>query len=203
VEPLKLSVCGATYNLNQTSCIIQSRTGARKRPTLTNLGFQLLVLTIQESTSAEKFVGEIGSESKSQGRLLSLDIGTKRIGVAVSDELRITVRPLPPIQRTSWKHLLLEVRRMVAEFDARAIVIGLPLRLDGTEGDAAHEARRTAEKFQLSLAIPVYLQDERLSTVAAHEALKKSGKSAQEIADLIDSEAAVLILREFMGREFS
>ena len=143
------------------------------------------------------------SEHKPQGRVLALDIGAKRVGVAISDELRISIRPLTPIKRTSWKKLLIEVKRVVNEFGARTLVIGLPLRLDGTEGDAANEARRTAEKFRLSLAIPVHLQDERLSTIAAQESLAASGKSSQEIIAQIDSEAAAIILRDFINREQS
>ena len=114
---------------------------------------------------------------------------------------RISIRPLTPIKRTSWKKLLIEVKRVVNEFGARTLVIGLPLRLDGTEGDAANEARRTAEKFRLSLAIPVHLQDERMSTIAAQESLAASGKSSQEIIEQIDSEAAAIILRDFINHE--
>ena len=67
------------------------------------------------------------------GRIIALDPGTKRVGVAVCDELRVTTRPLTVITRESWKKLLLQVQNIVAEFDAGALVVGLPLESDGTE----------------------------------------------------------------------
>src|SRR5258707_15406983 len=82
------------------------------------------------------------------GRLLALDLGAKRIGVAVSDELHITTRPLPVILRQSWKELLRQVAGLVQSFEAKGLVIGLPLRLDGGEGDAAEGVRALAEKFR-------------------------------------------------------
>jgi len=139
------------------------------------------------------------SKAKTLGRVMAIDIGTKRIGVAVCDELRIAVRPLPPIQRGSWKHFLQEVRRLIAELEASALVIGMPLRLDGSEGDAATSVRQLAEKFGRSLSIPVYLQDERLTTLSAKDNLKAAGRNIKEIAEQIDSEAAAIILRDFIN----
>lgn len=135
----------------------------------------------------------------SAGRLLALDLGTKRVGVALSDELRITARPLPPIERRSWKDLLRRVAAIIESYDAHGLVIGLPLSLDGAEGPAARDARAVAEKFQRSLSIPVYLQDERLTTVAATAQLKAAGRSDQQIEREVHSEAATLILRDFFA----
>jgi putative Holliday junction resolvase len=133
------------------------------------------------------------------GRLLALDLGTKRVGVAVSDELRITVNPLPPIERRSWKDLLRRVAAIIESYDARGLVIGLPLNLDGAEGPAATDARAVAEKFRRSLSIPVYMQDERLTTFAATAQLRTAGRSDQQIEREVDSEAAALILRDFFA----
>ena len=133
------------------------------------------------------------------GRFAALDIGAKRIGVAISDELNISISPLPPIQRTSWKRLLLEVAELVRHYDARALVIGLPLSLDGTEGSAALDARRLAEKFRLSLNVPVCLQDERLTTFQAKENLRSMKYDQSEIVRRLDSEAAAIILRDFIA----
>ena len=135
----------------------------------------------------------------SAGRLLALDLGTKRVGVAVSDELRITVNPLPPIERRSWKDLLLRVTAIIESYDARGLVIGLPLSLDGAEGPAARNARDVADKFQRSLGIPVYMQDERLTTFAATAQLKTAGRSDRQIEREVDSQAAALILRDFFA----
>jgi putative Holliday junction resolvase len=134
------------------------------------------------------------------GRILSLDIGTNRVGVAVSDELRITIRALEFIERTSWKNLLIAVIRVISEFDAKAVVLGLPLRLDGTEGDASLRIRRLYKNFRASLKVPVFLQDERLTSRAATEKLRDEGYSEKETKRLVDGEAAVLILQEFLSR---
>jgi putative Holliday junction resolvase len=139
--------------------------------------------------------------SNSPGRLLALDLGAKRVGLAVSDELRITVNPLPAIERRSWKDLLRRVAAVIESYDARGLVIGLPLSLAGDEGPAAQDARATAEKFQLSLHVPVYLQDERLTTVAATAELKAAGRSEGEIKQQVDSESAAVILGDFIAHD--
>jgi putative Holliday junction resolvase len=78
------------------------------------------------------------------------------------------------------------------------VVIGLPLRLDGSAGDAALEAQSLALKFARSLKVPVYLQDESLSSVAAEENLRADGHKAEQVSALVDSEAAAVILRDFL-----
>lgn len=133
------------------------------------------------------------------GRLLALDLGARRVGVAVSDELRITVNPLPAIERKSWKALLRQVAAIVDSYDAQGLVIGLPLSLNGAEGTAALDVRGVAEKFQKSLNVPVRLHDERLTTVAATERLRGQGRSAKEIELQVDSESATEILRDFIA----
>ncbi|HYO91885.1 MAG TPA: Holliday junction resolvase RuvX, partial [Pyrinomonadaceae bacterium] len=132
-------------------------------------------------------------------RLLSLDLGRKRVGVAVSDELWLAVRPLEALSRTSWKKLLHDVSEIAGSFDAQALVLGLPLRLDGTEGDAALEARRLARNFELSLKIPVFLQDERLTSREAEAGLRDEGHSVDEMRGRVDSRAAAIILEDFIS----
>ncbi|MEK6337194.1 MAG: Holliday junction resolvase RuvX [Acidobacteriota bacterium] len=135
----------------------------------------------------------------SAGRLLAIDLGAKRVGVAISDELGIAIRPLPAIARRSWKDLLRQIVALVEEFQAKALVVGLPLRLDGVEGEAAASARSAASKFQQSLGIPVLLQDERLTSLEAESDLRSAGKSGREIKGEIDSAAAAVILRDFIA----
>lgn len=120
--------------------------------------------------------------------------------MAVSDELWITVRPLPFLRRTSWKQLLGAVADLLQSFDAQALVIGLPLNLDGTEGQAAQEARRLARNFELSLKVPVHLQDERLSSREAEEHLRVAGRPIDDLRQYVDSESAAIILRDFIVR---
>lgn len=131
--------------------------------------------------------------------IVAIDLGEMRVGIAVSDELSISITRLEALPRTSWKQMLRDVVELVRRFDAQTLVIGLPLRLNGSAGDAALEACRMAEKFARSLAVPVYLQDERLSSVEAEQILRAEGHKREEISALVDSEAAAVILRDFIG----
>ena len=130
--------------------------------------------------------------------VLALDLGSKRVGVAVSDALSISISRLDAIQRTNWKQLLRDVEDLVRRFDAKTLVIGLPLKLNGSLGDAALATRETAQKFARSLPLLVYLQDERLSSTEAEENLRGAGVAPEEIGRFVDSEAAALILRDFL-----
>ena len=134
------------------------------------------------------------------GRIIAIDPGTKRCGVAICDELRVTTRPLPVIHRSSWKKLLSSVKDIVSEFDAKALVVGLPLESDGSESEMSVEARRMAHNFSLSLDIPVLLQDERVTSYEAKGRLWKQGLTPAETRGLVDSAAAAIILSDFLDR---
>ena len=140
-------------------------------------------------------------QSNAVGPILALDLGEKLVGAALSDERLVTTKRLPPLKRSNWKKLLQDVRHLVEHFDARIIVVGLPLRLDGTDGDAAKNARRVAANLAKSIDLPVYLQDERLTSREAMENLKAEGLKPDEIPALIDGEAAATILRDFLDTE--
>jgi putative pre-16S rRNA nuclease len=133
--------------------------------------------------------------------VLALDLGSKRVGVAVSDALSISINRLDVIPRTNWKQLLRDVDNLARRFDAKTLVIGLPLKLNGSLGDAALVIRETALKFARSLKLPVYLQDERLTSAEAEENLRADGLRAEEIDGRVDSEAAALILRDFLASD--
>ena len=133
-----------------------------------------------------------------KGRILALDLGQRRVGVAICDDLLISITRLNPILRTNWKHLLANVAQLVGQYDAKALVIGLPLSLDGTTASAAVATHKTARNFARSLSIPVFLQDERLTSVAAAEQLREAGHNPTDVAQLIDSEAAAIILADFI-----
>ncbi len=139
------------------------------------------------------------SRLPAEGRILALDPGAKRVGAAACDEMRVAVRALPAIKRKSWKELLLQVKKLVSELDAVALVLGLPVNLDGTESENSADVRRWARNFSLSLEIPVFLQDERLTSVAAEENLRDRGVGDKDRKDLIDSEAAAVILEDFLS----
>lgn len=138
---------------------------------------------------------------RARGRVLALDIGSKRVGVAISDELRLTARRLPALKRTPWKRLLKDLAGLCSEFDVRLIVLGLPLRLDGSEGDAALEVRRVARNLCISLKLPIALQDERLTSKDAEASLRNEGLQGQEVAARIDSESAVIFLSDYLSRQ--
>ena len=135
------------------------------------------------------------------GPILALDLGEKRVGMAISDELLISIRRLAPVARSNWKQLLRDVADTVQTCDAKALVIGLPLGLNGNHGPAAKSVEQIAGKFAQSLTIPVFLQDERLTSVAAAEQLRDAGHSSKEAKNLLDSQAAAIILGDFIGAE--
>lgn len=132
------------------------------------------------------------------GPVLALDIGEKLVGAAISDERSITTKRLPPLKRSSWKKLLQDVRDLVEGFDAQTIVVGLPLNMDGTDGEAAKKVRQLAFNLARSVSQAIYLQDERLTSVEAAENLKAEGVRPEDIPGLIDGAAAALILRDFL-----
>lgn len=132
------------------------------------------------------------------GPVLALDLGEKLVGAAISDERLITTKRLPPLKRSNWKKLLQDVRDLLDRYDAVTIVVGLPLSMDGTEGDAAKNVRRLARNLAKSVQQPVYLQDERLTSRAAMENLIAEGVQPEELPALIDGEAAAMILRDFL-----
>jgi putative Holliday junction resolvase len=136
-----------------------------------------------------------------KGPIVALDLGQKRVGVAASDSMHISITKLAPLTRTNWKQLLRDTSEIVRRLDARTLVIGLPLSMDGIRGSAALEAEYAAGKFARSLKIPVYLQDERLSSVEAEKQLRDAGKTTVEMRDLVDCQAAAIILMDFLAGE--
>lgn len=152
----------------------------------------------KETTNTPNF--EDVSRLPNRGRLAAIDPGTKRIGVAVSDEYRITLTRLRAIERSSWKRLLSKIRSVLTEYDAVGLVVGLPYNFDGTESEMSGEARRMARNLALSLEIPVFLQDERATTFEARGRLWSQGLSAEDLAERLDSEAAAIILSDFIDR---
>ncbi|MDQ2937512.1 MAG: Holliday junction resolvase RuvX [Acidobacteriota bacterium] len=133
--------------------------------------------------------------------IVALDLGEKRVGVAISDALSISISRLDAIPRTNWKQLLRDVDNLVRRFDAQTVVIGLPLRLNGSSGGPALDVRALAHKFARSLKVPVYLQDERLTSFAAEHNLRMEGHQRDAVSTRVDSEAAAVILRDFLSAD--
>ena len=135
---------------------------------------------------------------KPAGPIIALDLGEKLVGAAVSDDRLVSIKRLEPLKRSNWKKLLQDIVTLILRYDAQTVVIGLPLRLDGTAGEAAEKARQIATNLARSIAQPVFLQDERLTSFEAMGNLKAEGHNAGEIEALIDGEAAAMILRDFI-----
>lgn len=143
-------------------------------------------------------MSKIKDQPETEAPVLALDLGEKLVGAAVSDQRFLTTKRLPSLKRSNWKRLLQDVQHLIERFDAKTIVVGLPLRLDGTEGEAAKDAHRIAMNLAKSVDLPIYLQDERLTSVEAEANLRAEGVKPEDIPSLIDGEAAAIILRAFL-----
>jgi putative Holliday junction resolvase len=151
----------------------------------------------KETINPEQFTES--EDVPDKGRIVALDPGTKHIGVAVSDETQTIATPVRTIERRSWKKTLAVVKDILGEFDAVALIIGLPYNSDGTESEMSTEARRLARNFSLSLNIPVILQDERVTSYEARRRLWERGVELKDTKRLVDSEAAAIILSDFLA----
>lgn len=129
-------------------------------------------------------------------RILGLDVGDKRIGVAVSDPGRSLARSLQVIERGSKGQDLEVIGQLVRDLDIACIVVGYPRSLDGTIGEQAKRVERYARELERGLGVPVVLWDERLSTVAAERLMRDTGRKDGRRG--IDAVAAALILQSYL-----
>jgi putative pre-16S rRNA nuclease len=134
------------------------------------------------------------------GRVLGLDLGDARIGVAISDDARRMAVPLGTV-RTGAPADLRAIADLIREHGVTLIVVGHPLLLSGEAGDRAHHAERFAAAIGEALDVPVLLQDERLSTVEAGRALRESGASGRDRRRTIDRSAATVILQSWLDTD--
>ena len=156
------------------------------------------------------------------GRVLAIDYGRRRLGLALSDEGRMVARPIPTLERVNRRADVARLRRIVREHGVAQLVVGLPLRLDGTAGEMAAEAREFAGRMAKALRLPVALVDERLTSWEASEGPEKSAtkqtfggsrrgredverrgaySKAHRAPDGVDSQAAALILEAYLRGE--
>jgi putative Holliday junction resolvase len=131
-------------------------------------------------------------------RWMGLDLGSKRIGVALSDELGLTAQPLQVIARHGGTRDLEALARLVREHAVTGVVAGLPLNMDGSEGEAAARVRRFTENLSKHLGLPVRLWDERLTTWEAEAVLREAGVRSRKGRQVVDKLAAALILKGFL-----
>jgi putative Holliday junction resolvase len=133
-------------------------------------------------------------------RLIGADLGSKTIGLALSDVERRIATPLETIRRTKFSKDAARLRMLMDKFGAAALIIGLPLNMDGSEGPSAQAARAFARNFANASGRPCALWDERLSTVAMTRSLIEQGASRAKRAEVIDRMAAAFILQGALDR---
>lgn len=134
-------------------------------------------------------------------RILALDLGDKRIGVAVSQLGGALALPDGVITRRNWSQVIAEIRTRVDAVQADRIVVGLPLRMDGTEGSAAEAARKFVKRLQANVSVPVDVQDERLSTAEAERSLIAADMRRRRRRAVRDAVAAAIMLQTYLDRK--
>jgi putative Holliday junction resolvase len=145
----------------------------------------------------------VGDETILSGRILALDVGERRVGVAISDEKQILARSLTVVHRRSKAQDFETLAQLVREHAVSAIVVGLPLDADGTEGQQARRCRRYAAALSETLVAqqlvtPLIFYDESLSTVDAAEIMIASGRKRRDRRRRIDAVAAAVILQSYL-----
>jgi putative holliday junction resolvase len=141
--------------------------------------------------------GQHESGSK-PGRVLGLDVGSRRIGIAVSDPLGITAQGLETLQRKNKRQDFERLGRIIREYGVKEIVVGLPLRMSGAEGTQAVKMHEFAEELRQRFSLPVHMWDERLTSAEANRLLRETDLSIEKRGRAVDRMAAVLILQGWM-----
>ncbi|CAN0402397.1 unnamed protein product [Phaeothamnion confervicola] len=132
-------------------------------------------------------------------RIMAIDLGDRRVGLALSDPGGIIAAPLRVLDRkeAGWRELL---RTVIEENSVAEIVVGLPKNMDGTVGVQGHRCEKFAHELETSTGLKVHLLDERLTSVAASAALREGGKKSKNTKTTLDAVAASLILQMFLER---
>lgn len=134
-------------------------------------------------------------------RILGLDVGSKRIGVAISDELGFTAQGIETLSCKSPEDDAAAIAELAEKHSVEAIVVGIPYNMDGSEGPQAEKVRATIERIKQRAKIPMHEWDERLSTVAAERVLLEADMSRSKRRKVIDKVAAVIILQGYLDRQ--
>jgi putative Holliday junction resolvase len=135
---------------------------------------------------------------KQAGRILGLDVGSKRIGIAISDLLGITAQGQETLQRQNKRLDFEKLGKLIREHEVAEIVVGYPLRMSGAEGVQAEKMQRFAEELRERFGLPVHLWDERLTSAEANRVLRETEMSIRRRGQVVDQMAAVLILQSWM-----
>jgi putative Holliday junction resolvase len=133
-----------------------------------------------------------------KGRILALDLGKKRIGLALSDPLGITAQGLPTLERTNIRGDMAALAEVVAAREVTLLLMGNPIHMSGHEGRQAAYVHEFAERLAAHTGIPLRYWDERLTTVEAHRVLRSSGIGIEKRAKAIDKLSAVILLESYL-----
>ncbi|GKS64681.1 hypothetical protein YTPLAS72_19850 [Nitrospira sp.] len=137
------------------------------------------------------------------GRILALDYGTKRIGVALSDELKWTAQPLETFERRALEWDIAHIAGLVTSHEVERVVLGFPLQLDGREGPAVLAMREFAVKLEAGISVPIVLWDERMTTKAAEDLLIAADVSRKKRKGVVDRIAAAILLQSYLEAQSS
>lgn len=134
-------------------------------------------------------------------RILGLDYGNKRVGVAVSDQLGWTAQPLTTLKMEGHQELLKEIKSYLDQYDVEKIVVGMPYNMDGTRGKRAEITQAFINFLENNLKLPIIIQDERLTTIQAKNILLEADVSRAGRKKVIDKMAAALILQTYLDQQ--
>lgn len=131
--------------------------------------------------------------------ILAIDHGDARIGIAATDEFGIAAHPVETIDCRKTE-IIPRILELIAERKIESVILGLPLRMDGSEGRSSEKVRKFGQKLRAQLGrIPLIYVDERFTTITASERLNEAGKNAKKQKSIIDQAAALEILKEYLG----
>ena len=138
---------------------------------------------------------ELKKNQLDKGRLIGLDLGSKRIGVSICDEKQLIATPFKTLNRTTAKELINELKIIIEENNIQGIIIGNPLNMDGSSGSSAQSVKDTSDNIEKSINLPICLWDERLSTVGAFNLSSQLDINVSKREQKIDENAAAFILQ--------
>lgn len=133
------------------------------------------------------------------GRILALDVGKKRIGLAISDELGITAQGIQTLQRTRIREDLANLKQITDNLEVKTLLIGKPLHMSGDESRQSEYTREFADRLYQHLGLPVVFWDERLTSAEAERILRMAGASLEQRKKAVDRMSAVLLLESYLG----
>ena len=135
------------------------------------------------------------------GRVIGIDYGDRRVGIAVSDAMQVIATPVTTLEHTAWKQLWPPLADLEKEYQPAAWVIGLPLHMDGGEGDRAERTRAFIEAFKEHTQAEIITWDERLTTAEAQRAMHEVGVKQDRRKELVDQLAAQLLLQSWLDAQ--